>query len=657
MYPNDTSTKNLQKSTGNYKGDKAAIWEQRYSKAASDQTSLFDKFNEWYKMMYAIRDDRNTAAWRSKIHVPILSTKAWNMIAKFVQQEPGFEVTVRNDEGEAKAVEELEHIAEKVQRKLEYDYHNPDLPMPIRHKLNDCLVDAVVTGTGLAKIPWITQQKKSFKHATKNDGSLDYGNDEVTIQAVGYNDIQPVNIFNVFISPSAPSLQEAAWVIISERKTLAQLKAVNDNYGVEVYKNLDALKGVKSTSDRFAEQKKARQDLTTEIDPYVSDQTVNEIEIFECYDRDENTVCAYASTSNEKGKEKWLLIRETKNPYWHGKFPLVSFHVRRRPFTFWGESIFETTQRLQSAANDIFNHYMDNWNLSVDGGIMIEETSQVSDFLVEPGFELVYRGEQPKQFSFPAPDPNQLTMVMNQIEKAVENATISNYATGTPVSGLDKTQGTARGTMAILEAATDMIQYMRDNFSTSIKQIGEMWLSNNRQFVDFSFEVPILKDNKFEYEPLTPEELQLQMELRINDMSMQPISDQQKRENFIAYSDRLVQLQSGSINQAQLTGDQSQILFIDWHAQARDLAKHFSTKSFEKQIMPNEQALGVQNEQLAQQQAMEEEQMQMEQMQQQVMDEEATSMDNDVMEVADLPSDESMEAAEQALEELQNAAR
>lgn len=642
MYPNESSKKTRPK-------DKAETWRQRYTQAAGDQTAMFDKFNEWYKMMYAIRDERNIAKWRSKIHIPILSTKAWNLIAKFVQQEPGFEVTVKNDDDESKPLDELQEIADKEQAHLEHQYHNPEFDMPMRDKLNAPLLDAVVAGTGIAKVPWVSKNKEIYRHSTKKNGELDYEMDEKTSYAVGYNDLEPVNIFNVFISPSATNLQSAPWVIISERKTLEQLKQVNKAKGAQVYTNLDKLKNVKATSDRFAEQKKARQNLTTEIDPYTADQTVNEIEIFECYDRDANTICTYASTGNSSGDDTmWIPIREQKNPYWHGKFPLVAFYIRRRPFHFWGESLFETTHRLQAAANDIFNHYMDNWNLSVDGGIMIEESSQVADFLVEPGFELVYRGEQPKQFSFPSPDPNQLTLVMNQIEKAVENATISNYATGTPVSGLDKTQGTARGTMAILEAATDMIQYMRDNFQSSIRQIGEMWLSNNRQFMTEPFRFESIKANKVEEKVLTPEELQLQMELAINDMSMQPISDQQKRENFLAYQNRMIELQTASINQSQLTGDQSQILFLDWHEQAEQTARHFNQRDARKQIMPNEQALQVQTQQqqVMQQQQQAQEQAQLEEM------ERANSMDELVKEVADLPDDEQLNQAEEALYNL-----
>lgn len=647
MYENDTSNTNAD--------SKAETWARRYTKASGDQTAMFDKFNEWYKVMYAVRDDRNTANWRSKIHIPILSTKAWNIISKFVQQEPGFEVQVRNDDSAELPVDQLESIADKVQRRLEFEYHNPELNEPIRDKLNACLVDAVVTGTGLAKVPWVSKNKKIYSHPIKRDGRIDYTKDKVTTFPVGYNDIEPVNIFNVFISPAATSLQTAAWVIIKEYKTLAQLKAVNQSYGVDVYKNLDQLKGVKSESDPFAEQKKARHSLTTENDPINADNTVKHIAIYECYDRDSGKICTYAEVSRggKKQDAKWLNIREQSNPYWHGKFPLVPFYIRKRPFHFWGESLFEVTERLQSAANDIMNHYMDNWNLAIDGGIMIEENSQVNDFLPEPGFELVYRGEQPKQFSFPAPDPNQLTMVMTQIEKSLEQATISNYATGTPISGLDKTQGTARGTMAILEAATDMIQYMRDNFASSIRQIGEQWLSNNRQFMNFEFPMTTLKDNKVEEVKLTPEELQLQMELRISDMAMQPISDQQKRDNFIAYQDRLIQLQTASIQQSQLTGDQNQILFLDYHTQAAELAKHFSVRSAQKQVLPNEQALAVQNQAMAAEQEAVAQEEAIAAEEQALMDEEAASMDQDVMEISDLPDDQIVAQAEQALQELE----
>ena len=575
-----------------------STWENRYNKAASNQEPLFKKWAEWYKMMYAVLDTANMAPWRSKIYIPMLATKAWSMIAKFIEQEPGYEVTVRNDDDSELDTDQLERIADKVQRKMELDYHNPELTEPMRDKLGSSILpDTVVTGIGFGKVPWVTKTKEFRKHYEDENG-IDYTKDDVTKIKMGYNDIEPVNVFNVFMAPSATSVQASPWVIIREFKTLADLKAVTENAGVEIYKNLDDLKGVGASSDRFAEYKKSRENLTAEQDVVSTDQTIDMIEIFECYDKAHNTICTYASVKSSKGKtsgKEWVELRYQKNPYWHGKYPLVAFYVRKKPFTWVGEGIFETTERLQSAANDIFNHYMDNWNLSVDGGIMIEENSQVAEFLVEPGFEMVYKGEKPTQFKFPEPNPNQLTQVMNQLEKSVEQATISSYATGSPMSGVDKTQGTATGVIRLQEAATDMIQFMRDNFTSALKQAGEMMLSNNRQFVNFDVEVPVLKDNKFETEVITPEEWQLQMELRINDMNMQPISKQQKKENFQAYIAQLIQLQTASFAQADRNQDPAQALSINFNEEAEQLAKHYQVKALHKQIMTNEEALGNQD--------------------------------------------------------------
>jgi hypothetical protein len=273
---------------------------------------------------------------------------------------------------------------------------------------------------------------------------------------------------------------------------------------------------------------------------------------------------------------------------------------------------------------------------------MIEETAQVNDFLVEPGFELVYRGEQPKQFTFPSPDPNQLAIVMNKISEALENATISNYATGTPVSGVDKTQGTARGVLAMIQAASDIVVFMRDNFSQSIKSVGDLWLSNNRQFMDFDVQVPIMKDNKVETQTLTPEEMQLDMQLRVDDMSMQPLSEDQKRQNFMAYQNNLIQLQTGSVNQAKITGDPNQVLFLDYPALGEQSAKYFGQRDFRKVTMTNEAAMANQNQQA---QAAAQAQTAMAQTQ--------DTVHQATIDTASLPGEDRIKAAEDALIGLQ----
>lgn len=564
----------------------AQMWQERYTKAQTNQEKLFKRFSEWYDMLYAVIDTATFAPWRSKVYIPIMATKCWNMVSKFVQQKPGFEVDVKDDgpESEEPALDatEREKLSDKVAKKLESDWDNPRFEEPMRDKLFSPLVDATVTGTGMAKVVWRTKKHVSKSHPLDEYDEVDYENDVVTTESVSYNDLEPVNIFNVFIAPAATSLQSAPWVIIREFKSWADLKAVNDASDTQIYKNLDSIKGTGAKSDKDARYNRSRNRLTNEEDPISADQTVDLIELFECYERSTNKICTYVATSSESTKKtQWLLIREQTNPYWHGRYPLVDFHIRKRPFQFWGEGIFETTQRLQAAANDIFNHYLDNWNLSVDGGIMIDETSRVNDFMVEPGFELVYSGEKPTQFKFPEPNPNQLTLVMTEIQKALEDSTISNFATGAPHSGLDKTQGTATGIIRLQEAANDIITFMRDNYQQSIKEITRMWLSNNRQFMTEEFETMSLQGNKKTLEKLTPVEMQFPMEVKVDDIDMQPVSKQEKRANFIEYQNSLISLQQSSLQQAQIDPSTPPVI-LDFAQLAQELGQAFSVKNFER---------------------------------------------------------------------------
>ena len=227
---------------------------------------------------------------------------------------------------------------------------------------------------------------------------------------------------------------------------------------------------------------------------------------------------------------------------------------------------------------------MDNWNLSIDGMIMIEENSQASEYIVGPGEELVYKGEQPKQFKFAEPNPNQLATAMAEIEKAIEAVTISQYATGVPDSSMDKTAGTATGVTRLQEAAGEIISFMRANFQSSVTQAGRMFLSNNRQFLDAPFTAISLKNNKIESSLLTPEDLQLDMDLKLNDATMEPLSKQEARDNLQVFVTQLMNLTKMSAEQAVAQGDPAQALMLDYHEIAQDMGHKYGVRNFSKYL-------------------------------------------------------------------------
>jgi hypothetical protein len=554
-------------------------WKERYDIAVNNQETMFKKFSDWYKLMYATVDDSNIALWRSKVFIPILAGKAWNLISKFVGLKPGFEVALRNPDTSNDVQKEMARI---MQLKLEYDYDNPSLDEPIRDKMINCLVDAVVTGTGFAKVPWHVKTKKRHERIIGEDGTVDLTKEKVIESKYGCNDLVPVNIFNVFIAPGSTNLYKAPWIIIKEYKTIEQLKAMNTSE--KIYNNLDQLENARVDADQFAQYKKSRNRLTNDQDPIVTDKTVDYVAVYECYEG--NKICTYADAGTKNGKSQgWIELREQENPYWHGKYPLVKFVVKQRPYDVWGEGIFELTERLQSAVNDVFNHYMDNWNLSVDGMYMIPENSRVSNFVVQPGGQVTYQGTPPSQFKLPEPNPNSVQNVLAVLEKSVEDATISAYATGQTSSATDKTKGTATGIIRLQQAAGDMISFMRSNFQQTINQIGTMWLSNNQQFLDRPITVP---GEKGVTEEVHPAMIQGDMELRIDDASMEPISKEDQRAAYLQYVQQTMAIQQASFAQQQATQGKTEPLYVDFKELFEQMSEKFGIKSEQSIVLEPE---------------------------------------------------------------------
>lgn len=573
-------------------------WSTRYDLAASNQEPLFKKFAAWYDIANTVYPkDRKVAPWRSKVLFPTLGNKAWQLAAKFIGLQPGWAVKAKLpvfgedvDDATAKMIiEKLREQELKAQHKLDYDYNCPEMDESMREKLLAAMMDAIVTGTGLGKVPWSVKTKVRYERMPNPDGSVDVTKEKVTEKTIGYNDLIPVNIFNVFIAPSAYNLYSSPWVIIKEFKTYAELVRINKARGGKFYSNLEELKDAKSASDQFAQYKASRNRIVANQDPIAIDTTVAQLPIYECYDLDDNTISTYvAAGSSKSGKAMWIQIRSQKNIYWHGKYPLVPFYIKKKPHDFWGIGIFQTNERIDAASNDVFNHYMDNWNLSVDGGIIAEADSIINDYLVEPGFTLTYSGTEPKQFKFPEPNPNQLTEVTTMLNRALEDGTISAYSAGNPNSATDTTQGTKGGILAIQESANDILSFGRENFRTSITQVGKFFLSNNQQFMDEPMVIP--QEGSMD-KPLTisPGDLQGDLDLQVTEDSMQPLTKDQELQQFQAWMQAEMALVQASEQQAQQTRWAIDPLYLDFDALHHDLGKKFSMDNSEKIILSGDE--------------------------------------------------------------------
>jgi hypothetical protein len=562
------------------------IWKKRFEKAQTKQEPLFNKVANFYDILYAVFNTENIAPWHSKVYIPILGSKAWDLVSRLSNIIPKFTVTPVGDyEGKIDPKTGEEYIgyskealdrATRVEKYLEHCYKNaPGEPMKL--KVSDTLLDATIAGTGFAKAPWVVEKKITKNRPIMEDElNVDLTKEVVTETLKGHNDFEPVNFFNVFIAPHSRSFYKAPWVIIREFMPLQELKDLG------LYKNLSKVQAGKVDTN-FNNYNASRNRVSEE--PTETDSTVDYVTIYECYDKFSKDIITYAP--GEGDRADWVEIRRQKDAYWHGMFPIVPFYCRKKSFSAYGESLFENCETLQAAINDLFNHYVDNWNLSVDGMILYEANSLEGDFIVQPGGEIQYNGEKPDQFKFPEPNPQQLTTVVDMVNQAIEGATVPQYLSGVPDSDLDKTAGTAGGIKSITEAATEKIGFMRDNFKQSMYLLGQMWASNAMQYLDQMEEVKTQVGNESRPMIVAPADMQGEYRVDIDDDSMIPISKDQKRQSYLEYQTQLLGIQKASVEQAQIAATLTNtegVIFYKFNEFVEDLSEQYAVKDYNKYL-------------------------------------------------------------------------
>lgn len=546
-------------------------WETRFGVAKDYQKPLFDKWAKWYDDMYAHVTNQTLAPWRSKVYMPIISSKVWDLISRFIQYRPGWDVDVRtlpvhtlDKDTFDLYMDEMNRKTEQVKMKLNYDYDCPLMEDSIPDELLGVMLDACVTGQGIGRAPYL-QRKTDYKSYVKGDTGVDYSQVENKSATEGYNAFTGVNIFQFFLKPGAKSLQKSPWIIIYDQVPVYELQR-DPKYD----KNAVSQLKTGAIANEFATYTASRNRLVTATDANALDSTTQMADVYECWDKEFNELVIYGV-----GQEGWVELYRGENIYWHKKYPLVPFYIRRKPYQFWGESIFENSETLQAAINDIFNHFMDAHNMA-DGMIAIEEGSVVEPYVIEPGGELRYRGDMPKQFKFPSPDANNVTTAMNAINQAIENATISQYASGVPNSASDSTQGTATGVTRIMEAAAEKVGFMRSNFRRSWREVGQMWLSNTQQFMRTDVVYQTQEKGQTKTEIIRPEDMMGIFGVKVEDGSFEPVSKDQKKQDFLAFKDFVMTVQAASVEQAARTQDPNQAVNLDFNEFLQRGSEHFS---------------------------------------------------------------------------------
>lgn len=566
---------------------KASVWQQRFENRKQKLTKMHEDAQKYYDIMYAVQNTSKISPWKSKVYVPVLASKAWDLIARMSDVVPLYNVTIKNElaeqtdeEGNVIGIDLAEGVAERQRRieaKLHHDYSCSD-EQPMKLRVFDPLVDAVVAGTGFAYAPWVFETKITRARQFDENGVMDNENIVVKKTQTGHNGFEPINYYNVFPA-DGPDFFKVPYLIVRGEKPIVDMDP-------EVYQNLDKVNTSFKADD--ADLLNTSRNRVVNDNNIERDESVDMVTYYECYERtaDGIELTTYAEGLSDEGNDSpWVVIRPTSIPYWHNFYPVVPFYCRRKSFSPFGESLFENNRTMQSATNDLFNHYLDNWNLSIESMIMYEDGTMTNDFIIEPGGEITYTGEKPTQFKFPEPDPTQLSVVMGVLEKGIDSATFSPYAAGNPSDANDKTQGTAYGVQKITEAATTKIGFFRDNFKQSMRVVGQIWLSNLQQFSDEAAEIRRVVDGHEVPDVVMPSDYQGELELDIDDDSMTPLSKADKRAAHAEWVQSSLMLQKAAIEQAAIFKQPTDIPRLNFHEILEESAALYSKKDFNRFVL------------------------------------------------------------------------
>lgn len=526
---------------------------ERFKKAETAQDSLFKKFDRFYKAYRCYVKD-SIYPWRSKVFDPVVFYAIETLIPQVMNRDPKLLALPReeSDIEKAKVVEEL----------LDYQWNNPAFEDSMYVRLSRFLREVFICGTSVAKIPWKYQQRlvKGREYQTDTVSGESLGHKESMKNKVIFDDpnFEHIDIFDFFIDPLAETLDNARYIIHRKYVTLSELEESNKGRGVEVYKNLDQLKGKEGSYDDST-YKINRLDVIGTNNSYAQTSKDGKIEILEYWENDK--VCTIANKS--------VVIRLQPNPFWHGKKPFVVMVDHAQPHSFWGVGEIEPVEREQHAINDLINQRLDNVSLILNGMNIVSRIANIDeDELVSQPGGIIHTNDINGIRPLIIPNITSL-QESEQLRASIERTLgVSGYSAGTPQASSDQTRGTATGILAIQKAAATRYGHKLHIFEEMvIKRIGQFWIELDQQFIEEDRVIRIVgKGGNIEFKQIKRDDIQGDFDVVPEAGSTEPLDKEAQRQRFAAFMAQV----------AKMPPDQVK---INWQAVVKEMGEEFDIKN------------------------------------------------------------------------------
>ena len=292
------------------------------------------------------------------------------------------------------------------------------------------------------------------------------------------NEFIPKDIRDCGIDPNCQNVKDARWFQLREWVAIEDLEKANKNKeGIEIYPGLAKLKeAVKNSSDRRDVEYESRlKQLKSLSDRMGDDDSFQIVEIVTEYRPDR--WITFAPKHN-------VILRDIKNPYKHGKIPIVQLKYYPLGDDPLGESEVERVLPIWRAIQAVINAHLDGMNVRMFPPLKIMEgQARIETLIYGPGAPWIMN--TPNAVTEMQFGPNALNEFQTDYSALVSafNNAMGDLSQNNSTVAPTETEKTATEIKHIAKQQNIRDEKNQTDLSEAISDCMKMWLVNNQQFL------------------------------------------------------------------------------------------------------------------------------------------------------------------------------
>jgi hypothetical protein len=309
---------------------------ERWRAAKDWRAGKSTQWERWYQLYRSYAEQKD---WPHSVSlfIPLIWSTVESFLPRMVVQRPSILVEARGDEKLEASVYHRELI--------EYQWEHLRVPMTIAAWVKE----ALIYGTGIAKIGWDKRTGPRSFRVVAEDGSVTEDTDE---EFVIKDDpfIALVPLENFYPEPGAPDVEEARFVIERRKMTAYEI----EDEGKALGWNEEAIKKLKDRQLAANQPKEedrmrlAREATFGTPDSMMSKNRAHiyEFEVLEYWEDGRYAVVV---------EDPEVILVNERNPYWHGRKPYLRIVDNILPGEFYGVGEPEILESINLELNQLHN--------------------------------------------------------------------------------------------------------------------------------------------------------------------------------------------------------------------------------------------------------------------------------------------------------------